>query len=235
MSEQTSPAPAEQIEDYPHLSITQTNLNHWTVTNRESGTVYKVNLDSPSCTCPDFRVGDSSADGQACKHLLYVGHQSRRDLDPSQWALNRVGREVERIREASQSIEQTATSVEAWQQSGGTQTDTQATQETQEATTMATVEDPEAEVRAWLEDTYAAPEHVDVEAGAHGETEGVRIYPDNNLMSNGQYESFKGLVNSVDGSEVHVGFDSEPCNKCGKQDNEFYYFFPQEAYRKVAE
>lgn len=88
-------------------------------------------------------------------------------------------------------------------------------------------------VEDWLADQFIAPEHVEVRHGAHGERDGVVLEPDNQSMSNGQYESFKTLVNSIDGSQVHVGFGDDPCQTCGQSDGEFYYFLPRSVAPEV--
>lgn len=140
-------APAEAIEDFEHLSMTQTRFNTYAVTNHSSGTAYEVGMAPPECECEDFEMGESSEDHQACKHLLYVGFQAYRNTDTSEHILRFLSNEAHAVEQAAQSIEQTATSMEAFQQGDGT-----AAGAGGENGSAGSGQDPVEKVTAWLED-----------------------------------------------------------------------------------
>jgi hypothetical protein len=69
-SDESTQAPAEQIEDFSSLDVTPTAVNTYLVGNRASGTYNRVDLNEGTCTCEDMEYNQ---DGRgACKHLQYV-------------------------------------------------------------------------------------------------------------------------------------------------------------------
>jgi hypothetical protein len=52
-------------------------------------------------------------------------------------------------------------------------------------------------------------------------------------MADHIYDSFKSLVNALDGSTAHVGFLDEPCGTCGGQDGQFWYHVPADSDAEV--
>ena len=87
----------------------------------------------------------------------------------------------------------------------------------------------EQAVREWLEENYMKPQLVRVEPGPHGPDDGVRLEPDNQTMTDAQYEQFKSLMGTVDDSTVHVGFTDEGCSTCNSGDDGFWYHIPTRA------
>jgi len=74
-------APAQTIEDFDLLDVTEIEYQKWRVTNRSSGTQYVVDLTEGTCTCPAKELGDASGDDEACKHILKCNYVA--DTQPS--------------------------------------------------------------------------------------------------------------------------------------------------------
>jgi hypothetical protein len=221
-----SDAPADQIEDFGDLHVRQTGLCRYVVLNlsgREN-TAYEVNTEKLLCRCPDQSYNRSN--GETCKHLAAALFKDNHSYDMETAMVDRIEREIEALQDAVESLEQTATATAA-ETAGADETATQdESEDPTDATDPATQSDAVEHIRDWLETGFAQPQLVDVRAGDHDGRPGVVLEPDNGTMQDSSYEAFKGLVNSQDGTEPHVGFTDEGCPTCGKQDDDFWYFVP---------
>jgi len=85
--------PAEQIENYADMNVTQTGMARWTVINRANGTAYQVRIggeDGIACDCPDHKYTPAEDEFDACKHVLYVGNVSPRTMDSDVWSIQQL-------------------------------------------------------------------------------------------------------------------------------------------------
>jgi len=224
-----SDAPADQITDFQHLYVRQTGLCRYTVLNLagDEPTAYPVNTEDLVCRCEDLSYNKQS--GEVCKHLAAALFKDPHTYDLDTALVDRASQELDRLSEAVQRLEQTATARQA-DQAGETDSD-QPTDATETSDQGDAVDQSQAveTMRDWLETGFAKPQLVDVRPGDHDRRPGVVVEPDNQTMSEGVYESFKSLIGTLDDTEAHVGFLDEPCSTCGLQDDEFYYFVPTAA------
>lgn len=103
---------AQQIENFADLNATQTGMNRWTVTNRANGTAYQLRIGGENgieCDCPDHKYSPSDDEFAACKHVLYVGFQSRRSMDSDVWSIQQL---AELHRNVTRAAEQARAAVE---------------------------------------------------------------------------------------------------------------------------
>jgi hypothetical protein len=219
-----SDKPADQITDGGDLHVRQTGLCRFTVLNLagEEPTAYQVNTDDLLCRCKDKSYNKQT--GEVCKHLAAALYKDPHHFDLDQALVGRATQELDRLETAVKSLEQTATAKAAETTAEDTETAQDEGEEVTDATDPASQSDAVEHIRDWLETGFAKPQLVDVRAGDHDGRPGVVLEPDNQTMQDGTYEAFKGLVNSQDATEPHVGFTDEGCQTCGKADDKFYYF-----------
>jgi len=219
-------APAEQIDDFQSLDVTQVGFGQYLVSNRASGHVYRVQPGKPACDCENFHYEKDAGGGEACKHIQYVVYKDPESLSFEEQATQQWTSMMSDAREAAELATDAATALE----DGLTEVRTQEAHEAQESEDRSTEDrshGPTADqVREWVSENHPASDLVTVRAGSHGKKSGIIVDPENQEMTDTQYETFKSMMNSLDDTEVHVGFTQDPCHECGKQDDEFYYFVP---------
>jgi hypothetical protein len=228
-----SDAPADQITDFAHLYARQVAHHSWRVLNlsKTPATVHKVDLSDLTCTCGDYTWRKET--GETCKHLAMAMFESPKTVSVEEELVHDLSLVLSKLEGAAQGLtdqvetEATTTADEAM--TGGSQSDETAT-ETEEDIDLTHAAD---RLEAWLQGAVPAPEHVELWVGDHGDRTGIVVQPDNGEMADHEYESFKGVINSVDESEVHVGFGDDPCQTCGAQDDKFYYWVPGPAAAEV--
>lgn len=219
-------APADQITDFTDLYSRQTGLNRFTILNlaADDPTAYHVNTADLSCQCRDEEFNRS--EGETCKHLAYALYTAPKEQHVDTWMVDQASQAIQDVHNAVQHLSNGHADPSA---STDTESAEDGSQPPEVAETMdqdQLPEDGEEQVKSWLGTNTPAPELVDVSRGHHNDQIGIQLEPDNQSMSDGQYESFKAVVNNLDGSEVHVGFGDDPCHSCGEDDGEFYYFLP---------
>jgi len=218
--------PADQIPDFEDLYARQVDMKQYVVLNLagEEPTGYEVDIGDLLCRCKDKSYNKGS--GEMCKHLAYALFQAPQSLEIDAVAFDRAVQEFQRLQEATQRLEQAATTQQASQtaedDSGPQRDETDISQNGDAVDQSQAVE----HVEEWIQTGFGPSELVQIRAGDHDGQPGVVLDPDNQTMADGQYEAFKGLVGSVDGQEVHVGFGDDPCHVCGGQDGDFWYFLP---------
>lgn len=228
-------APAQTIPDYPDLYVRQTGLCRYTVLSLggEENTAWQVNTQTLSCDCPDFEY--DREDGEVCKHLAAALHKDPHSYDLDHAVLQQTREEIDHLRRAAESLEQTATAAKAESIPADSGTDSADAEEVSQQGDPVDQSQAVEHIQDWLETGFAKPQLVEVRAGDHNGRPGVVLEPDNQTMSEAVYESFKTLVGTIDEQEVHVGFGDDPCHVCGGQDGEFWYFVPTADAIEVAE
>jgi len=225
--------PAEAITDFDQLHSRQVAHHTYLVLNLSPTPprAYKVDLSGPSCTCPDHNYNKETQ--ETCKHLAYALFQAPATISVEEELVNDLSLALSDLNSAIADLAGQGSEISAMPASEAMDTDTT------EATDTAETEDDTDHMLAadrledWLETAVPTPEHVDLIVGSHDGPTGVQVHPDNGEMEDHQYEAFKGVVNSLDGSEVHVGFGDDPCQTCGEQDGDFYYWVPADVAMEV--
>lgn len=230
---ETSVPAAEAIEDFGDLYPRPTGINSFTVLSlaADGFTAYECNIQTMDCECRDKSFNRD--EGEICKHLAAALYQAPDVRDFDREMIRSLGNDLEDIHGRLDDLARKTTVVEA-EAKQATETahgvansgDSQPVDDRHEPVTVDEVTD-------WLETGFTRPAMVDIKAGSHGSTDGIILEPDNQNMQDHVYESFKGLVNSLEDSEVHVGFGDDECHTCGESDGEFYYFVPEDDSSEV--
>jgi len=193
---------------------------------------YVVDLEPASCTCEDWHYRRDNSP-EVCKHFqaAHEAAPATHDLD------HRAALQVlQHYHDGAQAASDGATDDEVQaavdQQEAAASDDSGATADSGDQPPAVDQEDVET-VRDWLETAGAAMEHLEIDIGTHGTVNGIRINPDNRAMPDSQYEAFKGIVGTIESSEVHVGFGDDPCHACNQDDGEFWYFVPSSGIDEV--
>jgi len=200
-------------------------------------TAYTVDLNKPTCTCAYFQ--DETEAERVCPHMAValMDHPDRMDVETE--TVSHLFRQVHDLNQSVSALQSVAAELDG----GMTKREPREADQTEPQTAEGQGQgsepamepeptvDPLSAVDAWLEENFGQPQKVQTERGDHGSTEGVRLYPNNQEMADSVYESFKSLVNAVDGSTVHVGFTSEGCQTCNSGDSGFWYHIPTPAAR----
>jgi hypothetical protein len=228
-----SDAPGQQIDDFNELYPRQVAHHTFRVLSLagDSPTSYLVNIDEGTCTCPDeeFR-----RDGQeACKHLAMALFQAPKRVRVEEELVNDLSLVLAKLEGAAQDFtsqagETTTMTADEAMETGPEETET-ATEEADEVDLTHAAD----RLEGWLNTAVPAPEHVEMWIGDHGDRTGIVVEPDNGEMTDHAYEAFKGVVNTLEDSEVHVGFGDDPCQTCGEQDGDFWYWVPGETAAEV--
>jgi hypothetical protein len=204
-----------------------------------SATVHKVDLGEVTCTCEDMEYNKEGRDVCAHAAKAALAHPSQVTAE-SQMAHTLMSQAeslhdlTDKVRETAHQAEQSLVSVRDLQ-AGAQAVEEQVESGDPEPDTSPPEPDVNAlkDVREWIDENYPQPQLVSCEEGDHGGTAGVRLEPDNRTMTDGQYEMFKGLVNSIDESTAHVGFTDEGCNSCNSDDDSFWYHIPSSAVEEL--
>jgi hypothetical protein len=216
----------DQIPEHDDLCVRRIGGHQYRVLSLggDARTCYLVNVKDLTCSCPDYEFNRDAP--EVCKHLAVALDRAPANPSLEREVFDNLVELWSQANAAVQDIQDVRDVAQASQ-------DAQAAWETAQAGSEDSADgsddldrDPVDGIRDWLDTGFAQPEHVDVRAGSHAGTDGVVLEPDNQTMSDGVYESFKSLVNAVDGSHVHIGFGDDPCQTCGDQDGEFWYFIP---------
>jgi hypothetical protein len=230
MTEQEHKPPIEEPE---HLFPRQVDRLEWLVlsTRNDNTTVHQVDLGDLSCTCKDKAFNRETR--EPCDHIAQALLTMDVAIDPSEYASAHLTALVDRAHRAVGEIED----MKDGNPQPTTESPSEATETANSGSSSPDVEVPSQAdvdlVNTWLSRNFAQPEKVEVELAAHAGQEGVKLSPDNQNMQDHIYESFKNLVNSVDGSGVHVGFGDDPCHECGQQDGEFWYHLNRSGLQEV--
>lgn len=88
--EDVDPAPADAIDNFAAMHVTQTGLNRYAVVDLEEGVVHQVRTgggDGPNCTC----LKEDDAQVSPCSHLMYAVYRAPETVDADRFALEQVG------------------------------------------------------------------------------------------------------------------------------------------------
>lgn len=220
MSDDTTQKIGQVVNGFDQLAAREVDGNQYRVLSwrNDSVTAHRVNIHALTCTCEDEAYNTEGH--EICDHLAKALFVAPAKPDMTEAALWTVVNHHDRILSGTPR-EPTYADTPDPEPSEATQ------EEVEEAVPETAAEfDPVTVATKWLETGFAQPEHVEIEETTHDGTPGVSFSPDNQAMPDGVYESFKGLVNAVDGKTVHVGFGDDPCATCGQQDGEFWYHVP---------
>jgi hypothetical protein len=198
----------------------------------DSNTAHEVDLADQSCTCKDME--HNRAGQEVCDHLAAALYQAPATISLDESAPYHVRESVERVEDAASIAEDAAAGVEDTLVRVR-ETDAEPAPEPDPEPVEEDPADPVTveEVQDFIEAGFARPELVEIDEGAHDGTPGVVLRPDNQSMADHIYDSFKSLVNALDGSTAHVGFLDEACGTCGGQDGEFWYHIPADSNAEV--
>jgi hypothetical protein len=217
----------EVVNGYAEMVPRHVRGNEYRVLSwrNDSITAHEVDVRSLTCTCEDQALNRTGS--EVCDHLAVALYAAPKRITETETAPFYLSESVERAQEAASTASEVVEDLE------------DAVVRTREKQAEAAHEEPEPEptetvtervtvsaVDDWLETGFASPELVDVRDGSHDGQDGVILEPDNGSMPDHVYESFKGLVNSLEDSTAHVGFLDEPCATCGQSDGEFWYHVP---------
>jgi len=225
--------PAEAITDFDQLHSRQVAHHTYLVLNLSPTPprAYKVDLSGPSCTCPDHNYNKETQ--ETCKHLAYALFQAPATISIEEELVNDLSLALSDLNNAIADLSgqgsetETMPAGEAMDTAPAEATDTAENEDDMDCTLAAD------RLEDWLETAVPTPEHVELVIGSHGGQTGIQVHPDNGEMADHAYEAFKGVINSVEGSEAHVGFTDEGCQTCGQQDDEFYYWVPADVAMEV--
>lgn len=230
---ETHVPPAEAIDDFSDLHPRPVGINRFSVLSLASDgfTAYQCDLEEMTCECRNKQFNRD--EGEICKHLAAALWKAPDIRDINSDAVRSLANELEGlrldidealVRSAEAKAEQTA-STET------TSSDTSDGSAPSQDRAGSAVE--VSDVRDWLEAGFAKPGLVELREGRHNNSPGIVVEPDNRSMTDAVFESFKGLVNSLQSSETHVGFGDDPCQTCGESDGEYWYFVPETAQDEV--
>jgi len=230
-----SDKPADAITDYQDLRVRRIGGHQYRVLSLAGGqvTAYLVDIKDLTCSCPDYEFRRDAP--EICKHLAAAIEGAPKNPSLEREVFDNMVELWSEGREAVESIKDVRDVAQAQQDVNAAAAVSEASDQDGEEADPAPEVDPVDGITEWLDTGFAQPEHVDVRAGSHNGTEGAVLEPDNQAMSDGVYESFKSLINAVNGSEVHVGFGDDPCGTCGEQDGEFWFFVPAADVAEVVE
>lgn len=218
-----APASEDGITDYTDLEVAHLGGPEYRVLNwsDEACSAYEVNVETMTCSCPghEYRRDGSS---QVCKHMAKALTVAPPQIEVEEYAANSI---INALRETTETVRENGGPAE-----GDTSaTDQATTEDVSEAVQEAAADlDRVDTARDWLETGFAQPSKVNLYVTTHAGVKGVALEPDNQEMPDHVFESFKGIVNSLDGSTVHVGFGDDPCGTCGEQDGEYWYHIPDD-------
>jgi len=223
----------EVVNRMEELYPRQMSGSTWRVLSTRNGslTAHDVDVYDLTCTCGDMEF--NTEDPQVCDHIAVALFEAPKRVSIEDHLLS----DLLDLYEAEQSALDRSTETTEARTTEEVLEDTQPEPETSQETTTDTA-DPDLtqmadDVEDWLSTAVTGMEHIQIYIGGHGGASGVVIEPDNGDMTDGQYEGFKGVVNALDGSEVHVGFTDDPCGNCGEKDGEFYYHVPVSSWSEV--
>lgn len=223
----------DRVEGWTQLYPRQLGGDEWRVlsTRNETLTVHEVDLKEISCTCKDEEFNKDRP--EICAHVAAAMHSAPVQISVEEHAMGTL---LELARSGQLGAQAAPVESEGLAPEDVMDPDSSPSEEDggdEETYDMASAADGVDTVRDWLEPAITEFEHVSIEAGHHASLAGVRIEPDNQSMTDGGYEAFKGVVNSLDATTAHVGFTDSGCNSCGEKDDEFYYFVANEDLSEV--
>lgn len=224
----------EAINGFESIKPRHVRGNEYRVLSWRNGSVtaYQVNIKDLSCTCEDQQYNNGGH--EICDHLAVALFAAPKRISETETAPFYLAESVDRAEEAAEQAEDVADGLEdALVRTREEQADQAAEPDTATETQASTGGVDVDDVRDWLESGFASPELVSVYDGTHNGEPGVVLEPDNQAMPDHVYESFKGIVNSLNDSSVHVGFGDDPCMYCGNQDGEFFYHVPADDTSEV--
>lgn len=233
MSGSEAKAIGERVEGWTEIYPRHIGGDKYRVlsTRNDTLTIHKVNIKKISCTCKDDQYNQDRP--MVCAHLAAATYVAPQQVTAEDHA---VGTLLELARSGQIGVQAAPTETEGLGPEDVMGSDSSPSEEDggdEETYDMASAADGVDTVRDWLEPAITEIEHVSIEAGHHNSLAGVRIEPDNRAMTDGGYEAFKGVVNSIDATTPHVGFTDSGCQSCGEKDDEFYYFVANENLDEV--
>lgn len=91
--DELDPAPADAIEHFPALHVTQTGMNRYTVADLEEQMAYQVSVsgDGVTCECGECFAADDGEEPTACSHALYAIYKAPSTVSADVVALRQVG------------------------------------------------------------------------------------------------------------------------------------------------
>jgi hypothetical protein len=227
-------APADRINGLHDLYPRQIHGHTYRVLSlrNDTNTAHEVDLEEQTCTCKDME--HHRDDQEICDHLAVALFQAPATISLNDSAPYHIRESVERCEKAASVSESAAKGVEDTLVRLR-ETDAEPEPEPEPEPVDEDPADPVTpdQVRDFIKTGFSSPELVQIDGGTHDGVPGVALRPDNQSMPDHEYESFKGLVNGLDGSTAHVGFLDEPCQTCGSQDGEFWYHIPADSSAEV--
>lgn len=225
---------AEALNGFDALAARQIRGHQYRVLSwrNESVTAHKVDLEALTCTCEVMQY--SAEDNEICDHLATALYQAPQRITIDETApyylsecVDEAQEAVEKVDAVTEGLEESLVSLRSSEaEAAGKAAEIETTETQAQEVTKDMVEE-------WLDTGFAASHAVDIREGSHSSSIGIILEPDNQAMSDPQFESFKALMNSLEDSTVHVGFGDDPCNYCSEQDGQYYYHVPADDSSEV--
>jgi len=224
---------AEQIDGWSSMAVSQTGWNSYTVSSwrNDELTAHVVQLDEPTCTCEDYEYNKEGE--EACAHIIKATFVANSTRSASSETVRFASAQATDVKRAAERIEQVATSMEAHQQSGGSQTASEPVDSGSPGSTVPEPEEQVEKVEGWVRDQAGSLDGVSVSMGEHGTNTGIIVDPDKREMANAVYDGLSDALKDADWTEMHVGFGDDPCNTCGESDGDFWFFAPSHRLSEV--
>lgn len=148
----------EAVEGFEQMDVSQLAWSRYLVTSWRNGTTngHVVDLSQPTCSCEDQQMNRQGE--EVCAHIIKANHLADARPDTSEHVLRFLSQEAQGVQEAAERIEQTATSMETFQQSNGTATGAAPAANG----SGATVDDPVASMESLLRDAGLDPDDFDL-------------------------------------------------------------------------
>lgn len=217
---------SDQIEGWEDIHPRHTAGDEYRVLSlrNETMTAYRVDIADLSCNCPDKRFNKD--DHNICAHIATALHSAPERIDVEDHAMGtlielfRAGHAGALTASSDSQGETSMSTSDAMSDGPETVQDDAARQQ------GPTAEEGVEIVHDWLSTAVTEMEHVTVSITTHASVNGIKVDANNFDMTDAGFESFKGVVKSLDVAVPHVGFGDQTCNTCGENDGEYYYHIP---------
>lgn len=178
-----------QTTDLADMDVSQVGFNSYLVTNGagDENTGYLVDLSGPDCQCKDQQMRDDGA--HVCKHIMKANLVAETIKSPESEALRRTSEEVRALREATQSLEQTATAQRATDEAAASSADAGGSDGKQPSPD----DDPVAALEDWFGAQGVDTAHLDIYE--HDQYDSVQIETDGQL-SDDEFDRFRELTDA---------------------------------------
>lgn len=228
-------APAEAITDFGALYPRQVRFNEYTVLSLagDEPTAYLVNVDKPSCSCPDFHY--NREDPTVCKHLAVALFHAPKRRTMDEFGIHEISSLIGDVRELAADAQREAAPAEAPASPEPPERDSEPAPASERNPAQTSDLALKEIVQDWLDSYVRHSEHVHVEDRDHGGTFGVALEIDYDSINDTQKDQIKTDLKEPDGVKHHTGFLDEGCKVCGEADDDYWIHLPEAVVRGLPE